>query len=387
MGSQTIDAAASQCLELLKRAFPVTSADSLLECLVAIWSECLNTPVLFASFVARSHLYGLMLENGRVEPRTIPFESEWTTAAAADLMSGFPGECPELFNSMTVIPLESEYGMAGGVVLPGVAVNDTLIKPLADVSARLIEQLRQSSAETIRHKKHASPADDDALRDLKLEAMAEFAAGAGHEINNPVATIAGRTALLLRAETNPERRRALETIGGQAYRIRDMIGDAMTIARPPAPILENLATTAAMNQVLDSFDERFSAASVTTHCDLDDSIVLQADPEQFRVVISCLLLNALEASSDGDAVTMRLSTISLPAGMAELAVTDQGPGLTDNEREHLFDPFFSGRQAGRGLGFGLSKCWRIVQMHGGEIHAEPNQERGLTVRVLWPVAD
>ena len=73
----------------------------------------------------------------------------------------------------------------------------------------------------------------DAFLRAKLEALAEFAAGAGHEINNPVATIVGRAELLLKGETNPERRQALLTIGAQALRIRDMIGDLMVFARPP----------------------------------------------------------------------------------------------------------------------------------------------------------
>ena len=71
--------------------------------------------------------------------------------------------------------------------------------------------------------------DDD-----RLESLAEFAAGAGHEFNNPVATIVGRVQLLLRDEADPARRQALETIAGQAYRIRDMISDVMVFARPPA---------------------------------------------------------------------------------------------------------------------------------------------------------
>ena len=73
------------------------------------------------------------------------------------------------------------------------------------------------------------------FRRAKLEALAEFAAGAGHEINNPAATIVGRVELLLKGETNPERRQALLTIGAQALRIRDMIGDLMLFARPPRP--------------------------------------------------------------------------------------------------------------------------------------------------------
>jgi hypothetical protein len=67
-----------------------------------------------------------------------------------------------------------------------------------------------------------------------------------------------------------------------------------------------------------------------------------------------------------------------------LAVVDNGPGLTDLEREHLFDPFFSGRQAGRGLGFGLPKAWRIITLHGGRIEFEASAMGGAKFIVHWP---
>src|SRR5213593_1788150 len=75
-----------------------------------------------------------------------------------------------------------------------------------------------------------------ALEEEKLAALAEFAAGAGHEINNPLAVICGR-AELLREETHPERRRDLATIHAQARRIYEMIADLMLFARPPQPAL------------------------------------------------------------------------------------------------------------------------------------------------------
>src|SRR5437773_12387659 len=75
------------------------------------------------------------------------------------------------------------------------------------------------------------------LEEEKLAALAEFAAGAGHEINNPLAVICGRAELLLREETHPERRRDLATIHAQARRIYEMIADLMLFARPPQPAL------------------------------------------------------------------------------------------------------------------------------------------------------
>ncbi len=90
----------------------------------------------------------------------------------------------------------------------------------------------------------ADPQPDTGIRDSRLEALAEFAAGAGHEINNPLATILGRAELLQRridrvvpSGEAVEARRDLAIIAGQAQRIRDMIGDLMLFARPPAPKL------------------------------------------------------------------------------------------------------------------------------------------------------
>ena len=73
--------------------------------------------------------------------------------------------------------------------------------------------------------------------------------------------------------------------------------------------------------------------------------------------------------------------------MARLIVQDDGPGLTPAEAEHLFDPFFSGRQAGRGLGFGLARCWQILRQHGGWIDVKDNGEGiGFEIQSVWPLA-
>ena len=217
--------------------------------------------------------------------------------------------------------------------------------------------------------------------DGRLEALAEFAAGAGHEINNPLATIIGRAQLLLRDEQDAGRRQALEAIGGQAYRIRDMIGDAMLFARPPLGRCQSLDLSAAVQVVVDSFAETAQSRGCAVRTALADSVTVWADPEQLSVVVSCLLRNALEAIEDGGQVCVETAGA---ADGSRLVVSDSGNGLSAEERQHLFDPFFSGRQAGRGLGFGLSKCWRIVSNHGGWIECESSPDCPTTFIVSWP---
>ena len=220
------------------------------------------------------------------------------------------------------------------------------------------------------------------LRDAKLEAMAEFAAGAGHEINNPLAAISGRAQLLLQDETDPERRRHLTTIGAQALRIRDMIGDAMLFARPPQPNPVVVTLTTVVDRVRQSFADALTRNLVSLNVDGDEQTTLWADETQLAIVISELLRNAIRFSSERGSIHLSWTLESTEFVCIEMK--DSGPGLTSIEREHLFDPFFSGRQAGRGLGFGLPKCWRIVTMHGGSIDVQTTDSFGFTMVVRWP---
>ena len=150
----------------------------------------------------------------------------------------------------------------------------------------------ESSAERV-----SLSTDDELLRE-KLESLAEFAAGAGHEINNPLATIIGRAELLLKNETDPERRRALTTIGGQALRVRDMIGDLMLFARPPEPACEPANLAAAIDAVVNNLRESIAAANADVQTVSEADVVLRADPRQLQIVIAELLRNSLNALPD-----------------------------------------------------------------------------------------
>lgn len=224
------------------------------------------------------------------------------------------------------------------------------------------------------------------LESAKLRALAEFAAGAGHEINNPVATIVGYVQQLLADEIDPDRRHALATIGGQAYRIRDMIGDVMLFARPPQPRPEMLELESVCREIAQKYQDDAAAIGCELTVESVGPISAYADPAQLRVVISALVRNALEAITKEGRILISASTAVDNAGTswAVLKVADNGRGLSAIDQEHLFDPFYSGRQAGRGLGFGLSKAWRIITRHGGRIEVESPAEGGAVFTVHWP---
>ena len=248
------------------------------------------------------------------------------------------------------------------------------------------------------HQHDVPPEAPNGLESLKLSALKELAYGASHEINNPLANIAARAQTLLRDEAAPERRYALEAIHRQAMRAHEMISDLMLFARPPALVTEMVDLRSIVEGVLEELAEPFQHRAVRFLWKRpDESMQCQGafdcmgDPGQLAVAIMAVCTNSLEAIGTGGEVAVSLGhqiSDRLPAGQhptaaAETAaptewlvleIADDGPGISETVRPHLFDPFFSGREAGRGLGFGLSKCWRIITQHGGSVDASNRSE-------------
>lgn len=225
--------------------------------------------------------------------------------------------------------------------------------------------------------------DADALERAKLAALAEFAAGAGHEINNPLAVIAGRVQLLLRGERDPERRRDLAIIHAQAMRVHEMIADLMLFARPPEPKHRACDAATVIEAAIGGLKAKAEALGVSlVRSDATRTLPLVADAEHLQAVLRAVIDNALNASMSGTRITIELRKA---ADAAEFVVADEGAGLSETDREHLFDPFYSGRQAGRGLGVGLSKAWRFVTNHGGTIDVAAVEPHGARFTIRVPV--
>jgi signal transduction histidine kinase len=203
------------------------------------------------------------------------------------------------------------------------------------------------------------------LRTLKLAALAELAAGAGHEINNPLAVISGQAQYLLVREADPQRRHSLQTIVSQAKRIHQTLTELMQFARPPALKRQPVDVSGLLRQVADGLRDlaelrqvRLSVTEPTAPLTLD------ADPNQAQVALRCLLRNAIEAAPPEGWASARVEACG---EAVELVVEDSGTGPSAAEREHLFDPFYSGRKAGRGRGLGLPTAWRLAREHGGDV--------------------
>ncbi|HEX3147867.1 MAG TPA: HAMP domain-containing sensor histidine kinase, partial [Gemmataceae bacterium] len=203
----------------------------------------------------------------------------------------------------------------------------------------------------------------------KLSAIAEFAAGASHEINNPLAVISGQSQYLLKQETNERQRESLHSIVRQTQRIHAVLHELMLFARPPEPQPEWVD----LGQLVRSVAGDLTPFAVERRVDLQTShqptsLWVEADPKQMTIALTALLRNGVEATPAGGWV--RISTAFRPERL-EVIVEDSGPGPDERSRAHLFDPFYSGRAAGRGRGLGLPAAWRLARENGGDVRYVP----------------
>jgi two-component system, NtrC family, sensor kinase len=203
----------------------------------------------------------------------------------------------------------------------------------------------------------------------KLAAVAEFAAGASHEINNPLAVISGHSQYLLKQEADEGRREALQSIVRQTRRIHAVLNELMLFARPPEPQPEWLElgrlVRSAVTELAPLAAERQVEMQTGHH---PTSLWVEADPKQLSIALAALVRNGIEAAPLGGWV--RVSTTFRPDRL-DVVVEDSGPGPDERSRAHLFDPFYSGRAAGRGRGLGLPAAWRLARENGGEVRYVP----------------
>lgn len=222
------------------------------------------------------------------------------------------------------------------------------------------------------------------LEKARLELAYNLAYGAGHDINNPLANISSRAQSLAREERDPEKRRKLAAIQAQAQRAHEMLVDLMLFARPPKLERKPTDLAAIAAEVVAELQSR-AADQGTKLVAATEPTPLHADATQLAVAIRALVVNAIEAVARMGEVRVEVRSLASVGG--EVIVSDNGPGISPEVRPKIFDPFFSGREAGRGLGFGLCKVWRIVTSHGGRVEVESQPGEGATFRLYLPVTD
>lgn len=217
----------------------------------------------------------------------------------------------------------------------------------------------------------------------KLVSLGRLAAGAAHEINNPLTAILGYAEMLLEDGSCGDRVRVfVEKIRDQARRTRDLVTNLLNFARPVTAEkqLLDLSTVLGGAVQLRTLDLRGKNIRIN----MDHPTVLPAvrgDPNQLLQVIYHIINNAVDAMEmvGGGVLTIRTSR---DRSNVVLDFTDSGPGI--REPEKVFDPFYTTKPLGKGTGLGLSICYSIIKDHGGQISCYNQPEGGCTFHVELP---
>jgi len=225
----------------------------------------------------------------------------------------------------------------------------------------------------------------------RMATIGEMAAGVAHELNQPLTAIANYAhaceRLLSRPGTDPDEvREALRQIGAQTRRAADIIRRLRALARGHDAEHRPVAVNALIEELRELMSTDASVHGVELTLELSAGLPeIDADPGQIQQVALNFLRNALEALATNPAGSPRVAiTTSLANdGAVELAVVDNGPGLSADAARRAFDPFFSTKENGTGLGLAISST--IARAHGGTVGYRPNLPSGACFFIVLPI--
>jgi signal transduction histidine kinase len=232
--------------------------------------------------------------------------------------------------------------------------------------------------------------EQERLRD-RLAALGEMAAGLAHEIRNPLAGMEVLVGLLRRRLADrPAEQELLAELTGELRAVADTVREGLDFVRPVAPAPALVDPVAAFEGALAAARARVPFAGAVERDFAPGLPPLRADPEQLRVLLANLLLNALEAIAEAGGGAQARLGLSLhargpDAGELEFTVRDSGRGVPAELREKIFYPFFSTKQRGSGLGLALAQ--KIALSHGGSLERVDEARAGAVFRLRLPVGE
>lgn len=231
------------------------------------------------------------------------------------------------------------------------------------------------------------------IRNEQLASVGFLAAGVAHEINNPLAAInfcaeaiEKRSVDILDIE-NPDHavvQTYLRMIQEEAFRCKEITERLLDFSRLGEARRQPTELRELVQGMMDLVRHMGKYGGKKVELVPGPPLSAQANAQEMKQVVLNLLTNALDSVEESGSVTIELGQRH---GQAELAITDDGCGMSAEVREHLFEPFFTTKRTGQGTGLGLSICCRIVTDHGGQIDAESaGPGRGSRFRVTLPLA-
>jgi len=256
----------------------------------------------------------------------------------------------------------------------GLAIHNAFMyQELKTFSQQMEEKIQRTTADLRK-------TEAQLIRSEKLAALGQLAAGIAHEIRNPLTSINILIHSLRDKPSDEERRQEdLRVIEEEIRRINEIVDQFLRFAKPAPPLLQQADVLSLFEETLQLLKPQIEKHRISVEKEFPSLPPTVLDREQMKQVILNLLLNALQAMPGGG--RLRLSGQVLEDNRwIQLSIQDTGVGILPEDMNKLFDPFFSTKEGGVGLG--LSIAHRILDQHRGKIQAESTPGRG-TLFTLW----
>ncbi len=298
-----------------------------------------------------------------------------------------------------------------GVVLPRALLfstyPDRLLRPLLSVTftafislllatqLNRVEKERKARAELdaayqelSEYHQHLKENQEQLIQVEKLSSLGQMAASIAHEINNPLSGVLLYTQLLAKkiAGDDIPKENALNYLSkmeSELTRSTRMIRNLLDFARQSPPALRMVDINEVVNRAFELAAHSAKLQHIQVVKELDPSLPQpMADFDQLQQVCINLILNAIQAMSEGGRLTLRTSAND---GQLKIEVQDTGCGISPENMHKLFTPFFTTKGKGKGVGLGLAVAYGIVQRHYGKIEVQSKVGEGTTFTIYLPV--
>ena len=283
---------------------------------------------------------------------------------------------------ITDLSLEDVYDQNAAKMFPGLLVGSTAaIKPLSrsegyfvrSAGDRLILGYATTPAKgnqgeilgvlvTFQDLTQLKKIEEELKRTDRLAAVGRLAAGMAHEIRNPLASISGSVQLLMEAEhAQPEDLHLMEIVVKEADRLNGLLTDFLGFARPKQPSKESVDVASILDQLVAMLatDPRFKRIKIVQN--YSEELKLNLDQGQILQTLWDLAINSTEAMHGEGQLVFSIDPGETPA----IIVEDSGPGIPDEIKGRIFEPFFSTKEGGTGLG--LASVYSVIESHGGMV--------------------
>ncbi len=219
----------------------------------------------------------------------------------------------------------------------------------------------------------------------KSAALGRLAAGAAHELNNPLTAVLGFAQILQEEVQDELIKQDLDRIIRGALRARRIVKDLLAFARQESLVRTETDVNQTLRTSLDDFAERMRQVGIEVVTEFDEQLPhLWADGRQLKLVWDNLIKNAYQAMESQGSGRLLVRT-ELIDDVVRVLISDTGPGIPMAYLGRIFDPFFTTKEIGKGVGLGLSLCKGIIESHGGQIWVESSEGEGATFVVELPV--